>query len=67
MLTTQNYELEETSRALKMAMGKILLHLILRDPLIPLLKQVEQPIGTLPHSFPTLSNVVIPTRPRGSG
>ncbi|GLU08943.1 hypothetical protein SLE2022_258240 [Rubroshorea leprosula] len=61
-------ELEERTRVSEMAMGKILSRLIPADPLIPLLNRGEQPavvVGT--HNSPTLSNVVVPTKPRGSG
>ncbi|GKV15429.1 hypothetical protein SLEP1_g26225 [Rubroshorea leprosula] len=61
-------ELEERTRVLEMAMGKILSRLIPDDPLIPLLnrgKQLAAIVAT--HNSLTLSNVVVPTRPRGSG
>ncbi|GKV30435.1 hypothetical protein SLEP1_g39243 [Rubroshorea leprosula] len=51
-----------------MAMGKILTHLIPDDPLIPLLNRDAQPATVVAtRNSPALSNVVIPTKPRGSG
>ncbi|GKV46502.1 hypothetical protein SLEP1_g53484 [Rubroshorea leprosula] len=61
-------ELEERTRVLEMAMGKILSHLIPDDPLIPLLNRDAQPVAVVvTRDSPTLSNVVVPTRLRGSG
>ncbi|GKV50360.1 hypothetical protein SLEP1_g57067 [Rubroshorea leprosula] len=61
-------ELEERTRILEMAMGKILARLILDDPLIPLLNRDAQPATVVAtRNSPALSNVVVPTRPRGSG
>ncbi|GKV29507.1 hypothetical protein SLEP1_g38433 [Rubroshorea leprosula] len=61
-------ELEERTRVLEMAMGKILAHLIPDDPLIPLLNRDAQPAAVVAtRNSPTLSNIVVPTRPRGSG
>ncbi|GKV06922.1 hypothetical protein SLEP1_g18739 [Rubroshorea leprosula] len=68
MEAARTTELEERTRVLEMVMGKILSRLIPDDPLIPLLNRGEPPVTavTTCHS-PTLSNVVIPTKPRGSG
>ncbi|GKV32493.1 hypothetical protein SLEP1_g41093 [Rubroshorea leprosula] len=61
-------ELEERTRVLEMAIGKILACLILDDPLIPLLNRDAQPAAVVATcNSPALSNVVVPTRPRGSG
>ncbi|GKV24654.1 hypothetical protein SLEP1_g34238 [Rubroshorea leprosula] len=61
-------ELEERTRVLEMAMGKILARLIPDDPLIPLLNRDAQPTTVVAtRNSPALSNVVVPTRPRGSG
>ncbi|GKU87084.1 hypothetical protein SLEP1_g1535 [Rubroshorea leprosula] len=61
-------ELEERTRVLEMAMGKILARLIPDDPLIPLLNRDAQPAAVVAtRNSPALSNVVVPTRPRGSG
>ncbi|GKV05103.1 hypothetical protein SLEP1_g17147 [Rubroshorea leprosula] len=61
-------ELEERTRILEMAMGKILARLIPDDPLIPLLNRDAQPATVVAtRNSPALSNVVVPTRPRGSG
>ncbi|GKV27812.1 hypothetical protein SLEP1_g36936 [Rubroshorea leprosula] len=61
-------ELEERTRVLEMAMGKILAHLIPDDPLIPLLNRDAQPAAVVAtRNSPALSNIVVPTRPRGSG
>ncbi|GLT31012.1 hypothetical protein SLA2020_057800 [Shorea laevis] len=61
-------ELEERTRILEMAMGKILARLIPDDPLIPLLNRDAPPAAMVAtrHS-PALSNIVISTRPRGTG
>ncbi|GKV05301.1 hypothetical protein SLEP1_g17330 [Rubroshorea leprosula] len=61
-------ELEERTRILEMAMGKILARLIPDDPLIPLLNRDAQ-LATMvaTRNSPALSNVVVLTRPRGSG
>ncbi|GKV32175.1 hypothetical protein SLEP1_g40798 [Rubroshorea leprosula] len=60
-------ELEERTRVLEMAMGKILSHLIPDDLLIPLLNRGEQPAAVVAtRNSPTLSNIVVPTRPRGN-
>ncbi|GKV06462.1 hypothetical protein SLEP1_g18360 [Rubroshorea leprosula] len=61
-------ELEERTRVLEMAMGKILAHLIPDDPLIPLLNRDAQPAAVVAtRNSPALSNIAVPTRPRGSG
>ncbi|GKV37979.1 hypothetical protein SLEP1_g45937 [Rubroshorea leprosula] len=61
-------ELEERTRVLEMAMGKILARLIPDDPLIPLLNRDAQPAAVVAtRNSPALSNIVVPTRPRGSG
>ncbi|GKV02926.1 hypothetical protein SLEP1_g15302 [Rubroshorea leprosula] len=61
-------ELEERTRVLKMAMGKILARLIPDDPLIPLLNRDAQlAVVVATRNSPTLSNIVVLTRPRGSG
>ncbi|GLT31943.1 hypothetical protein SLA2020_066420 [Shorea laevis] len=61
-------ELEERTRVLEMAMGKILARLIPEDPLIPLLNRNAPPAAVVAtRNSPALSNIVIPTRPRGSG
>ncbi|GKV51566.1 hypothetical protein SLEP1_g58208 [Rubroshorea leprosula] len=61
-------ELEERTRVLEMAMGKILARLIPDDPLIPLLNRDAQPAAVVAtRNSPALSNVMVPTRPRGSG
>ncbi|GKV52265.1 hypothetical protein SLEP1_g58853 [Rubroshorea leprosula] len=61
-------ELEERTRVLEMAMGKILARLIPDDPLIPLLNRDAQPaVVVATRNSPALSNIVVPTRPRGSG
>ncbi|GKV39829.1 hypothetical protein SLEP1_g47544 [Rubroshorea leprosula] len=65
---TPTAELEERTRVLEMAMGKILARLILDDPLIPLLNRDAQPAAVVAtRNSPALSNIVVPTRPRGSG
>ncbi|GKV41596.1 hypothetical protein SLEP1_g49102 [Rubroshorea leprosula] len=68
MKSARMIELEERTRVLEMAMGKILSRLIPNDPLIPLLNKGEQ-LATIvaTRNSPALSNVVILTRPRGSG
>ncbi|GKV36104.1 hypothetical protein SLEP1_g44272 [Rubroshorea leprosula] len=64
---TWTTELEERTRVLEMAMGKILARLIPDDPLIPLLNRDAQPAAVVAtQNFPALSNIVVPTRPRGS-
>ncbi|GKV36276.1 hypothetical protein SLEP1_g44424 [Rubroshorea leprosula] len=61
-------ELEERTRVLEMEMGKILARLIPDDPLIPLLNMDAQPaVVVATRNSPALSNVVVPTKPRGSG
>ncbi|GKV50599.1 hypothetical protein SLEP1_g57302 [Rubroshorea leprosula] len=61
-------ELEERTRILEMVMGKILARLIPDDPLIPLLNRDAQPAAVVAtRNSPTLSNIVVSTRPRGSG
>ncbi|GKU96421.1 hypothetical protein SLEP1_g9660 [Rubroshorea leprosula] len=61
-------ELEERTRVLEMAMGRILARLIPDDPLIPLLNRDAQPAAVVAtRNSPALSNIVVPTRPRGSG
>ncbi|GKV52424.1 hypothetical protein SLEP1_g59006, partial [Rubroshorea leprosula] len=65
---TRTTELEERTRVLEMAMGKILARLIPDDPLIPLLNRDAQAAAVVAtRNSPALSNVVVPTRPRGSG
>ncbi|GKV01868.1 hypothetical protein SLEP1_g14382 [Rubroshorea leprosula] len=60
-------ELEERTRVLEMAMGKILACLIPDDPLIPLLNRDAQPVAVVAtRNSPALSNIVVPIRPRGS-
>ncbi|GKV49619.1 hypothetical protein SLEP1_g56360 [Rubroshorea leprosula] len=61
-------KLEERTRVLEMAMGRILARLIPDDPLIPLLNKDAQPAAVVAtRNSPALSNIVVPTRPRGSG
>ncbi|GKV48591.1 hypothetical protein SLEP1_g55389 [Rubroshorea leprosula] len=61
-------ELEDRTRVLEMAMGKILARLIPDDPLIPLLNKDTQPVAVVAtRNSPVLSNIVVPTRPRRSG
>ncbi|GKV04724.1 hypothetical protein SLEP1_g16838 [Rubroshorea leprosula] len=61
-------KLEERTKVLEMAMGKILARLILDDPLIPLLNRDAQPAAVVAtRNSPVLSNIVVPIRPRGSG
>ncbi|GKV50689.1 hypothetical protein SLEP1_g57387 [Rubroshorea leprosula] len=61
-------ELEERTRILEMAMGKILAPLILDNPLIPLLNRDTPPATVVAtRNSPALSNIVVPTKPRGSG
>ncbi|GKV51993.1 hypothetical protein SLEP1_g58603 [Rubroshorea leprosula] len=61
-------ELEERTRVLEMAMGKILARLIPDDPLIPLLNRDAQlAVVVATRNSPALSNIVVPTKPRGSG
>ncbi|GKV46564.1 hypothetical protein SLEP1_g53537 [Rubroshorea leprosula] len=61
-------ELEERTRVLEMAMGKILARLISDDLLIPFLNRDAQPAAVVAtRNSPALSNVVVPTKPRGSG
>ncbi|GKV26689.1 hypothetical protein SLEP1_g35945 [Rubroshorea leprosula] len=61
-------ELEERTRVLEMTMGKILARLIPDDPLIPLLNEDAQLAAVVAtRNSPALSNIVVPTRPRGSG
>ncbi|GKV35867.1 hypothetical protein SLEP1_g44073 [Rubroshorea leprosula] len=60
-------ELEERTRVLELAMGKILARLIPDDPLIPLLNKDAQPaavVATL-NSL-ALSNIAVSTKPRGT-
>ncbi|GKU95991.1 hypothetical protein SLEP1_g9277 [Rubroshorea leprosula] len=61
-------ELEERTRVFEMAMGKILARLFPDDPLIPLLNRDAQ-LATVvaTRNSPALSNIIVPTRPRGSG
>ncbi|GKV37338.1 hypothetical protein SLEP1_g45378 [Rubroshorea leprosula] len=60
-------KLEERTRVLEMAMGKILARLIPNDPLIPLLNRDAQPATVVAtRNSPALSNIVVPTKPRGS-
>ncbi|GKU88705.1 hypothetical protein SLEP1_g2934 [Rubroshorea leprosula] len=64
---TRTTELEERTRVLEMAMGKILARLIPDDPLIPLLNRDAQPaVVVATRNSPTLSNIIVPTKPRGS-
>ncbi|GKV05156.1 hypothetical protein SLEP1_g17198 [Rubroshorea leprosula] len=61
-------ELEERTRVLEMAMGKILAPLIPNGPLIPLLNRDVQPATVVAtRNSPALSNIVVLTKPRGSG
>ncbi|GLT87676.1 hypothetical protein SLE2022_057430 [Rubroshorea leprosula] len=61
-------ELEERTRVLEMAMGKILARLIPDDPLIPLLNRDAQPAAIVAtRNSPALSNIVVPTKPMESG
>ncbi|GKU88075.1 hypothetical protein SLEP1_g2380 [Rubroshorea leprosula] len=61
-------KLKERTRVLEMAIGKILTHLILDDPLIPLLNRDAQPATVVAtRNSHALSNVVVPTKPKGSG
>ncbi|GKV48032.1 hypothetical protein SLEP1_g54871 [Rubroshorea leprosula] len=61
-------ELEERTRVLEMAMGRILARLIPDDPLIPLLNRDAQPAAVVAtQNSPALSNIIVPTMPRGSG
>ncbi|GKV22541.1 hypothetical protein SLEP1_g32403 [Rubroshorea leprosula] len=63
----QTTELEERTRILETTMGKILARLIPDDPLIPLLNRDAQPAAVVAtRNSPALSNIVVPTRPRGS-
>ncbi|GKU90690.1 hypothetical protein SLEP1_g4654 [Rubroshorea leprosula] len=65
---TRTIKLEERTRVLEMAMGKIIARLIPDDPLIPLLNRDAQPAAVVAtRNSPALSNVVVPTKPRGSG
>ncbi|GKU99761.1 hypothetical protein SLEP1_g12559 [Rubroshorea leprosula] len=51
-----------------MAMGKILARLIPDDPLIPLLNRDAQPTAVVAtRNSSALSNIVVPTKPRGNG
>ncbi|GKV15610.1 hypothetical protein SLEP1_g26386 [Rubroshorea leprosula] len=50
-----------------MAIGRILSCLIPDDPLIPLLNKGGHPTKVVACDSPTLSNVVVPTKPKGSG
>ncbi|GKV40125.1 hypothetical protein SLEP1_g47794 [Rubroshorea leprosula] len=51
-----------------MAMGRILARLIPNDPLIPLLNRDAQPAAVVAtRNSLALSNIVVPTKPRGSG
>ncbi|GKU87959.1 hypothetical protein SLEP1_g2284 [Rubroshorea leprosula] len=64
----QTTELEERTKVLEMAMGKILARLIPDDHLIPLLNREAQPAAVVAtRNSPALSNIVVPTRLRGSG
>ncbi|GKV37451.1 hypothetical protein SLEP1_g45482 [Rubroshorea leprosula] len=61
-------ELEERTRVLEMAMGRILALLIPDNPLIPLLNRDAQPATVVAtRNSPALSNIVVQTKPRGSG
>ncbi|GKV26882.1 hypothetical protein SLEP1_g36100 [Rubroshorea leprosula] len=60
-------ELEKRTRVLEMAMGKILARLIPDDPLIPLLNKDAQLVAVVAtRNSPALSNIIVPTKPRGS-
>ncbi|GKV34520.1 hypothetical protein SLEP1_g42890 [Rubroshorea leprosula] len=60
-------KLEESTRVLEMAMGRILSRLIPDDLLVPLLTKGDWPAEVATHNSPALSNVVVLTKPRGSG
>ncbi|GKV49206.1 hypothetical protein SLEP1_g55969 [Rubroshorea leprosula] len=61
-------ELEERTRVLEMAMGKILARLIPDDPLIPLLNRDAQPTAVVAtRNSLALSNIIMLTKPRGNG
>ncbi|GLT79593.1 hypothetical protein SLA2020_510760 [Shorea laevis] len=61
-------ELEQRAKILEMVIGRILSRLIPDDPLIPLLSGGKHPAAVVATcNSPALSNVVVPTRPRGSG
>ncbi|GKV40818.1 hypothetical protein SLEP1_g48419 [Rubroshorea leprosula] len=61
-------ELEERTRVLEITMGKILSRLNPDDPLILLLNMGEQPAAVVATcNSLALSNVVVPTIPKGSG
>ncbi|GKV49799.1 hypothetical protein SLEP1_g56529 [Rubroshorea leprosula] len=65
--SAQTSELQEQTRVLEKAMERILSCLIPDDPLIPLLNRGEQPAEMATRNSLALSNIVVPTRPRGSG
>ncbi|GKV28098.1 hypothetical protein SLEP1_g37189 [Rubroshorea leprosula] len=67
MESARTSKLEERTRVLEMAMGRILSHLIPDDPLIPLLNRGDQLVEIATCNSSALSNVVVPTKPRGSG
>ncbi|GKV11421.1 hypothetical protein SLEP1_g22682 [Rubroshorea leprosula] len=61
-------ELEDRTRVLEMAIGRILSRLIPNDPLIPLPNKGEQStVEVVTRNSLALSNMVVPTKPRGSG
>ncbi|GKV28093.1 hypothetical protein SLEP1_g37184 [Rubroshorea leprosula] len=64
---TQTSKLEERTKVLEMALGRILSCLISDDPLIPLLNKGEQPAEIATRNSPALRNIIVPTRLRGSG
>ncbi|GKV11843.1 hypothetical protein SLEP1_g23062 [Rubroshorea leprosula] len=60
-------KLEKRTKVLEMAMGRIFSRLIPNDPLIPLLNRGEQSAKIATRNSLTLSNVVVSTKPKGSG
>ncbi|GKV49432.1 hypothetical protein SLEP1_g56182 [Rubroshorea leprosula] len=67
MEPARTVELEERTRILEMVMGKILARLIPDYPLIPLLNRDAQPATIASRNSPALSNILMPTKPIGSG
>ncbi|GKV27793.1 hypothetical protein SLEP1_g36919 [Rubroshorea leprosula] len=65
--STWTSELEERTMVLEMAVGRILSCLIPDDPLTPLLNKVDHPAEVATCISPALSNMVVPTKLRGSG
>ncbi|GKV17274.1 hypothetical protein SLEP1_g27803 [Rubroshorea leprosula] len=63
---TRTSELEERTRVLEMAIGRILSRLIPDDPLIPLFNRGEELAEVVACNSPTLSNIVVLTKLRGS-